>query len=216
MSTPFSVASKFPDEKLDYTIDWTNPLDGATISSSSFTVPSGLTKESESSSSSTTTVKLSGGALDEEYDVKNTIDTSGGLTQVRFLRIVVGFLVTADEVKAIINTDASDLQPYIIAAYRVVRDNLSSTKADKFTKKEVMRWLAAHFLAMEPGNEGRVQEKEVGEAREVYVTDTGEATGLALGLTRYGQQAIALDPTGKLKAAGKRSATFKAIGFATS
>jgi len=212
MSVPFSVSSKLPGEKLDFTIDWTDPLDGATVNTSTFTVPGGLLKESTSNTSSTTTVTLSGGSIDAEYDVENTIEDSDGLTHVRVLRIVVGFLVTEPEVKAIIDTSSDNLQPYIIAAYRVVKDNIGSSVPD-FTKKEIQRWLAAHFLAMEPQSDGRIAEKEVMEARNRFVEEQADFFTAGIGSTRYGQQAMALDISGRLAQLGKRRAGFKAVNF---
>ena len=214
MSVPFSIGSKLPGEKLDFTIDWETALDGATISSSTFTVPTGIVRESTSKTSTTTTIKVSGGTLNTEHDITNTVETSDGLMLVRVLRIVVGAIPSAEEVKQIISTTSTNLQPYIIAGYRIVRDNLYDV--DPFTKKEIIRWLAAHFLSMESGSEGRVIEKEVGEARERYVGEQAEVFAKALGSTRYGQQAIALDPTGTLYNLGRPRAKFKAVRFRTS
>ena len=82
--------SKDPDEVLDYEVDWTKRLDGDTISTSAFTVPTG-TVVVDSSSTTTTVAKvwLSGGTLDETCEVLNRVVTAGGRTfdQTMKLRI---------------------------------------------------------------------------------------------------------------------------------
>jgi hypothetical protein len=66
-------------EVQDYTIDWSNELaSGETISSDSWTVPSGITKDSNTNTDSTTTIWLSGGTGGEEYALKNKITTNAG------------------------------------------------------------------------------------------------------------------------------------------
>lgn len=83
--------TKDPDSVLDYTIDWgTNWLaDGETISSSSWTVQSGLTEDSDSNTTTTATVWLSGGTAGSVYTVTNQITTSAGRTAERTLLIKV-------------------------------------------------------------------------------------------------------------------------------
>ena len=53
---------KDPESVLDYTINWSDFLTtGDTISSATYTVDTGLTKDSNSNTTTTTTVTLSGG-----------------------------------------------------------------------------------------------------------------------------------------------------------
>lgn len=71
---------KDPDEVLDYTIDWqgtTNPVLGTseTIITSTWTVPSGITKDSDSKTNTTTTIVLSGGTDGVQYEIANKIVT---------------------------------------------------------------------------------------------------------------------------------------------
>ena len=80
---------KDPDEVLDYQIDWTDRLAGDTIASSAWTVPSGLTKESDSNTTTTTTVWLSSGTLAEDYEVLNRITTTGGRTMDQTVKLRV-------------------------------------------------------------------------------------------------------------------------------
>lgn len=78
---PLWPRSKDPDDVLDYSINWARELAGDTISTSVWTVPSGLTDESLSTNTDTeTTVWLSGGTDGTSYDVKNRITTAAGRT----------------------------------------------------------------------------------------------------------------------------------------
>lgn len=82
---------KDPDERLDYTVSWSDYLAvGETISSSSWTVPSGITQyQSATNTNTTATIWLSGGTHGEEYLVTNQITTSAGRIAERSLNIVV-------------------------------------------------------------------------------------------------------------------------------
>lgn len=80
---------KDPSAVLDYTIDWSDWLDTDTISTSSWTVPSGITQSAETETTTTATVWLSGGTADNVYEVTNTITTAAGRTDQRTLIIHV-------------------------------------------------------------------------------------------------------------------------------
>ncbi len=80
---------KDPDAVLDYTLDWTPFLSGDTILTSTWLVPTGITKDSDSKTSSTATVILSGGTARNTYIVTNRIVTVGGIKDDRSLRIFV-------------------------------------------------------------------------------------------------------------------------------
>jgi len=74
-----SIKYKDPDAVLDWEIDWSNKLEtGETISASTWTVPAGITKDSDSFTGTATTVWLSGGTLGEGYTVVNHITTNLG------------------------------------------------------------------------------------------------------------------------------------------
>ena len=81
---------------LTYTIDWTDWLvNGDTINSNNFTVESisgdgdPLTRIAQSSTTTKCTAKLSGGTAGKIYKVYNTIGTTGGLTERRYIRVKV-------------------------------------------------------------------------------------------------------------------------------
>ena len=73
--------AKDPNEVLDYTVDWqgaNNPVleTAETITTATWTVPSGLTKDSESNTNTTATVVLSGGTAGETYEITSNIVTN--------------------------------------------------------------------------------------------------------------------------------------------
>lgn len=84
---------KDPDEVLDYKFDWdTNYLeDGETISTSTVTAETGITKDSDSITDTdrTVTVWLSGGTVGNEYTVSSRIVTSLSRTAERSIEIKI-------------------------------------------------------------------------------------------------------------------------------
>lgn len=72
---------KDPDEVLDYTIDWSARLDtGETITASTWVVPPGITKDSDTFASTATVIWLSGGTAGSTYALTNRITTSDSRT----------------------------------------------------------------------------------------------------------------------------------------
>jgi len=90
---PIQTFRKDPDAVLDYSFDWSEYLEAGdsaeTIATSTFTVDTGLTKDSDSKDDTTTTVWLSGGTAGETYEVRNEIVTGDGRTDVRTIKIAV-------------------------------------------------------------------------------------------------------------------------------
>jgi hypothetical protein len=72
--------AKDPNEVLDYDLDWYARLDGDTISTSTWTVPGGITKNSDSHGTTATKIWLSSGTTGSSYDITNRIVTAGGRT----------------------------------------------------------------------------------------------------------------------------------------
>lgn len=64
-----------------YTINWLPFLAGDTISTSVFTVGSGMTLDSESNTTTTSTATLSGGTTGTTYTITCQIVTAGGITE---------------------------------------------------------------------------------------------------------------------------------------
>lgn len=80
---------KDPHAVVDYTINWARHLVADTISTSTWTVPSGITKDSDSKTSQTTTVWLSGGTDRQKYSLVNRIVTAAGRTLDQTIKISV-------------------------------------------------------------------------------------------------------------------------------
>jgi hypothetical protein len=77
---------KDPSSTLDYGFDWTAWLTGSeVISTSTWTVPTGLTKVTDEHANKTTTIWLTGGTKGQIYTVTNRIVTTGGRTEERSL-----------------------------------------------------------------------------------------------------------------------------------
>lgn len=86
-----SYFSKDPNAVLDYGVDWSAWLapDEDTIAASTWVVPDGLTKDSDSFTDTATTVWFSGGTLGERYEVVNRITTDQGRTEDRTLTFTI-------------------------------------------------------------------------------------------------------------------------------
>jgi len=80
---------KDPGEVLDYQVDWTTWLNSDTIATSTWTVPTGITKNSDTNTSTTATIWLSGGTVSTTYTLTNVITTAGGRTAERSIVISV-------------------------------------------------------------------------------------------------------------------------------
>jgi hypothetical protein len=78
------VDAKDPDEVKYYSMDWTNYLNtSATISTSAWTVASGITAGANGTDGAIARVLLSGGTHGQNYIVTNRITTSDGETLER-------------------------------------------------------------------------------------------------------------------------------------
>ena len=84
----FSV-KKDPGAKLPYSIDWTLWLEGETIVASTWSVPTGITKVSDSFTSKVTTIWLEGGTAGSDYQVVNHVTTSGNKQDERTIFVYV-------------------------------------------------------------------------------------------------------------------------------
>lgn len=71
-----SIFDKDPNAVLPYMINWLLWLNGDTIAASTWTVPSEITKDSDTHSNSLVTIWLSGGTAGEEYTLVNHIVTA--------------------------------------------------------------------------------------------------------------------------------------------
>ncbi len=81
---------KDPQAILDYNIDWNDWLvNGDTISSSSWTLSTGITLQSSSVSNGITTAFISGGTIGTIYYATNRVDTTQGRRDERTITLVV-------------------------------------------------------------------------------------------------------------------------------
>lgn len=79
---------KDPDEVLDYLVDWSARLSvGDAIASSTWIVPAGIVKDSDSFNDTTTTIWLSGGTVGTTYDITNRITTDGARVMDQTMRL---------------------------------------------------------------------------------------------------------------------------------
>ena len=79
---------KDPQARLDYAVDWSLWLSGDTIASVAWTVPAGLTMESQSHTATVATVWLAGGEVGATYTVVCEVTTAAGRTDDRTLEII--------------------------------------------------------------------------------------------------------------------------------
>jgi len=98
MATSFKLDSstgehwitKDPEAVLDYTVDWATWLGADTITGTpTWTVPTGLTKDTQSNTTTTATAWLSGGSVGLDYVVECKITTTGGRTDERSFTVKV-------------------------------------------------------------------------------------------------------------------------------
>lgn len=84
--------TKDPDAVLDYLVDWTDWLAGDTIVTSTWIVPTGITKDTDTKTATAARIWLSGGTAETVYLVTNRVVTAGGRTNDRTLDIYVSEL----------------------------------------------------------------------------------------------------------------------------
>jgi hypothetical protein len=109
------IIIKDPHVSRNYTVPWSAIIGSATIATSTWLVPPGITADSNSFDDNTSTVRLGGGTEGSTYEVRNTITTSDGQTldyhiEVRVRVIVVDFASNVGKVRAIVgDTDPGNL-----------------------------------------------------------------------------------------------------------
>lgn len=115
---------------------------------------------------------------------------------------------TIDKVKDIFpNSGATDaqIQAAITGANLLVTDQLEgNTGLGTDLLTEIERYVAAHFLVINVEG-GNITRESTGDASESRAFEYGAG----LSATRYGQQAMAFDPSNTLAQLGKKKATFR-------
>lgn len=74
---------KTPTEKLDYRVDWATWLGADTITTSTWTVPTGLTSVTQSNTTTDATIWIESGSVGTSYILTNSIITTGGRKSTR-------------------------------------------------------------------------------------------------------------------------------------
>lgn len=122
---------------------------------------------------------------------------------------------TDSDVRAYVDMEAAaDTSIYIASASAFADHLLSSSGLSETILTQIEIFLAAHFAVL--GIErGGIRREVDGDAAQAYQTISEKKEGLHL--TRFGQQAIALDTTGILSLQGnaKPKARFRVVGSAT-
>jgi hypothetical protein len=84
------VERKDPDDELDYVFDWSDWLEtGETLTTCTWSTPTGITQDDDDIGATTATVWLSGGTVGETYTVGCLVTTSMGRSCERSCRILV-------------------------------------------------------------------------------------------------------------------------------
>ncbi len=82
--------SKDPDDVLDFELDWSDWLaTSETISTSTWTVPTGIIKDTDTNTTTTTTIWLSGGTHGAAYQITNRAVTNQGRTKDQSIYVSV-------------------------------------------------------------------------------------------------------------------------------
>ncbi len=113
--------------------------------------------------------------------------------------------VTDVEVKAIVDTER-ETTPFIDVAHLIVDENLLSEGLTAARLTQIELYLAAHFTTVTE-EKGSLTSSEGGDSKDTYFT---RELGKGLAMTRYGQQALALDTSGVLAEVSSVSGALKA------
>lgn len=81
---------KDPNEVKDFAVDWSEYLEGDTIETSTWILPSGVTEDDSTNTTTLATIFLAGGTDGAEYIIVNRIVTAGGRTLEMPLKVTVG------------------------------------------------------------------------------------------------------------------------------
>jgi hypothetical protein len=82
--------TKSPGEVLDYAVDWSVPLAGDTIQTSTWIVPASITKTKDGQAGNVCTIWLSGGSMNDRILIINRVATVGGRTIEQHVKLRIG------------------------------------------------------------------------------------------------------------------------------
>jgi len=117
--------------------------------------------------------------------------------------------VVAADITAIMDVDSSitDLTPFITMGNLLVDSTLSNQGLSESLLTEIEKNVVAHLIC---SRDPRAAEERAGTGGEIQVKYTGK-WGEGLKSTPYGQNAMLLDPTGRLANRGAKRATISMI-----
>lgn len=128
--------------------------------------------------------------------------------------------ISTSSVKSILgneydSVEDSDLAEFVSAAELVVTEDLAGVSLSISRRELITKYLAAHFAVLTLERGGLVRQ-EIGESSDTY--KEGSNTQMGYLMTRFGQQAIALDTSGTLatNATPKQKAEFRVVTPSTS
>lgn len=139
---------KYSGATKDYQIDWLTWLGTDTIEASTWVVPTGITKDSDTFTADKVTIWLKGGTEGEEYILTNTIVTAGGRTEIDTITIDM-IWVTIPE--------------YMFVLVRRLRRMVAELGTETFTDSVLVEHIEQYPL-----------EDIQGEAPTIEDTDSGE------------------------------------------
>jgi hypothetical protein len=78
MSRRIARVEQDENEAVAYTLNWAGDLNGSTLSTVTWSVPSGLTNELTSNTTTTASIRLSGGTPGQEYKIECSVTSASG------------------------------------------------------------------------------------------------------------------------------------------
>ena len=114
--------------------------------------------------------------------------------------------VTESEVQGLFPETVGNLSEAVKSATLFIDEELANAGLSVARLKLIELYLAGHFAAL-INERGGLTRLEVGETLKDYSNVYGEG----LKMTRWGLQALAMDPSGILATHGKRTAVFRVV-----
>jgi len=120
---------------------------------------------------------------------------------------------TDADVRAIVDLPASlSTTTFIATAVLLVNEELAGANLSQGRLDQIQLYLAAHFATI-TSERGGLTSQKVGPSEDKYAPSSRDLPTAGIGSTRYGQQAVSLDSSGRLASlgAGARKARVKLI-----
>lgn len=114
--------------------------------------------------------------------------------------------VTESEVQGLFPETVSNLSEAVKSATLIVDEELTTAGLSTARMKRIELFLAGHFAALSH-ERGGILISKIGDTRQEYA----DVYGKGFEATRWGIQALAMDSSGRLASAGKRTARFKVV-----